>query len=212
MADLFQSTLPQGKWRSFICNAFHQSVISIHTSAREVTILTMALIYMTTISIHTSAREVTLSPYISLWCSTLPQGKWRDIQPLFCQAEDFNPHFRKGSDLNVHCNSLIRIHFNPHFRKGSDTFKFIHPFHPNSISIHTSAREVTPFSRRYPAGWVFQSTLPQGKWPWRANDLGVSMQISIHTSAREVTITLASVTIPSLISIHTSAREVTQKW
>ena len=57
----------------------------------------------------------------------------------------------------------------------------------DSISIHTSAREVTN-----PTGYQAN--------PWN---------ISIHTSAREVTLQNQSKGGDYIISIHTSAREVT---
>ena len=57
--------------------------------------------------------------------------------------------------------------------------------------------------------YLFQSTLPQGKWHHAGNYHVSEYPISIHTSAREVTkISYSYVTI-FMISIHTSAREVT---
>ena len=143
------------------------------------------------ISIHTSAREVTLLRYPELpatqFQSTLPQGKWRCFYGTGKPGNYFNPHFRKGSD--VHCWTqmwlIIRFqstlpqgkwrrdgetmradgkfqstlpqgkwqtrlltmcwiyNFNPHFRKGSDVNNqhIIDTY--QQISIHTSAREVT---------------------------------------------------------------------
>ena len=54
----------------------------------------------------------------------------------------FNPHFRKGSDQAPVMQKTGKLYFNPHFRKGSDiaTRKRGDQM---SISIHTSAREVT---------------------------------------------------------------------
>ena len=57
------------------------NLISIHTSAREVTIIVMLGSHHLHISIHTSAREVTI----------------QDVLGAVFMA-DFNPHFRKGSD------------------------------------------------------------------------------------------------------------------
>ena len=164
----FQSTLPQGKWLSPLIHLFPPIQISIHTSAREVTecqwpkhkllqfqstlpqgkwLLGDEVMYGLGISIHTSAREVTAAcEKCSQWC------------------KDFNPHFRKGSDLTPLVTALVPIvfqstlpqgkwqicmhgrmevsDFNPHFRKGSDP-------------AYLDEGE-----------WVltFQSTLPQGKW------------------------------------------------
>ena len=55
------------------------------------------------ISIHTSAREVT------------KYGK-----KAIYHLDDFNPHFRKGSDSVGRRVELLQAYFNPHFRKGSD--------------------------------------------------------------------------------------------
>ena len=58
-----------------------QLIISIHTSAREVTAVSVYMAGFSPISIHTSAREVT------------------SLEDLTAYAQkDFNPHFRKGSD------------------------------------------------------------------------------------------------------------------
>ena len=59
-------------------------MISIHTSAKEVTIKTALWRINVKISIHTSAKEVTI-----IW--DLP----------FLWTKDFNPHFREGSDRYV---------------------------------------------------------------------------------------------------------------
>ena len=59
-----------------------QLEISIHTSAREVTDFQIAGPQHIIISIHTSAREVT------------KYGK-----KAIYHLDDFNPHFRKGSDV-----------------------------------------------------------------------------------------------------------------
>ena len=77
------------------------------------------------ISIHTSAREVT-----------------QDITDLICHIRDFNPHFRKGSDIRSTTSIRLVKNFNPHFRKGSDPSPRIRVCFV-LISIHTSAREVT---------------------------------------------------------------------
>ena len=142
------------------------------------------------ISIHTSAREVTYKrkakDEASRFQSTLPQGKWRkSFWTKLCNLSYFNPHFRKGSDFSAF--SIVFC---------------------SSISIHTSAREVTDILIRPQPCHKFQYTLPQGKWRilcwWcfclinfnphfrKGSDCGVMLlpivfMISIHTSAREVT-------------------------
>ena len=120
--------------------------ISIHTSAREVTmccngirwykwfqstlpqgkwpLVTRINGFSLQISIHTSAREVTSCIVAidgsTVFQSTLPQGKWRRSDTDQAADQHFNPHFRKGSDRE-HARNVQRIRdFNPHFRKGSD--------------------------------------------------------------------------------------------
>ena len=58
---IFQSTLPQGKWRNADGRLSSLLPISIHTSAREVTVFILLFFGFSIISIHTSAREVTKS-------------------------------------------------------------------------------------------------------------------------------------------------------
>ena len=187
--------------------------ISIHTSAREVTAGQEVSHKALGISIHTSAREVTTHPVCWMWTGL-----------------DFNPHFRKGSDLPVYFIQTGIWDFNPHFRKGSDANRAIWQ-QEIPISIHTSAREVTVrwmqysdktgFQSTLPQGkWrynreirenteIFQSTLPQGKWRETWGYADQCCNISIHTSAREVTALMLTLPDSVAISIHTSAREVT---
>ena len=99
----FQSTLPRRKWPSsafvmsflvhfnphfregsdcFPFRAIHPFChISIHTSAKEVTVLPVLFLFCFLISIHTSAKEVTYADMV-----------------LRHHLQDFNPHFREGSD------------------------------------------------------------------------------------------------------------------
>ena len=121
------------------------SAISIHTSAREVTQRRDHKVLFFRISIHTSAREVTLL-----------------LNEKVAIHADFNPHFRKGSDRSRSFFALEKADFNPHFRKGSDLY-FEYVIVIMQISIHTSAREVTVNVVPAGDGFIFQSTLPQGK-------------------------------------------------
>ena len=141
--------------------------------------------------------------------STLPQGKW-PCWLFFPQSfHGFNPHFRKGSDWKVPVPQTGTLSFNPHFRKGSDC--------KSSINVGLI--------------FLFQSTLPQGKWQNTAKSQEFAREVSIHTSAREVTsVRLYQYLLPEFqstlpqgkwlfhpfppphsvsVSIHTSAREVT---
>ena len=77
-------------------------------------------------------------------------------------SNNFNPHFRKGSDPITASRNINTINFNPHFRKGSDVFT-LYTFGSFTISIHTSAREVTNVAQTLRKYNGFQSTLPQGK-------------------------------------------------
>ena len=121
--------------------------ISIHTSAREVTSVRTQNTVELSISIHTSAREVT---------------------------EDDGTH---GSDHN---------NFNPHFRKGSDVWCGI-PSAGSGISIHTSAREVT--GRISPTRSATSISIHTSAREVTAGQevSHKALGISIHTSAREVT-------------------------
>ena len=132
--------------------------------------LTLSVATLHDISIHTSAREVTVFTERSV-----------------TDEIDFNPHFRKGSDIYRSELCYRKSHFNPHFRKGSDgtmlllRVQLIISIHTSArevtavsvymagfspISIHTSAREVTYGLRDHSEeAHIFQSTLPQGKWP-----------------------------------------------
>ena len=143
-------------------------LISIHTSAKEVTDGVWGWAYGGAISIHTSAKEVTwnhLLFYLILrFQSTLPRRKW----PL---------HFyflEHSSPISIHTSakevtwltsyfSSILPDFNPHFREGSDNYL------PElsvcfAISIHTSAKEVTKHGLWDLMFQWFQSTLPRRKW------------------------------------------------
>ena len=80
VTEIFQSTLPQGKWR--IRLIFCRSLIWFQSTLPQGKwrILLPDVIICPNISIHTSAREVTLIKQwkilITEFQSTLPQGKW----------------------------------------------------------------------------------------------------------------------------------------
>ena len=143
--------------------------ISIHTSAREVTMSEAKHTLGLAISIHTSAREVTeLSDTINSagieFQSTLPRGKWQlyahgiwicnhisihtsarevtTFQVTTAFGTAFQSTLPQGKWPYSALSDPNGLNFNPHFRKGSD-------------------RELCPKLRGYTQ---FQSTLPQGKW------------------------------------------------
>ena len=119
------------------------------------------------ISIHTSAREVTV-------LRSGLSGIHRNFNPHFRKGSDypsvpstlysynFNPHFRKGSDA-VSSADLALFAISIHTSAREVTLGLTKKLMKRSISIHTSAREVTfrfEFLFCFP---LFQSTLPQGK-------------------------------------------------
>ena len=106
-------------------NNLHLWGISIHTSAKEVTLSSYDTPIKPRISIHTSAKEVT---------------RWHNHFPI--SALYFNPHFREGSDDFKWSDTDKDRYFNPHFREGSDLGGQYGCLYID-ISIHTSAKEVT---------------------------------------------------------------------
>ena len=147
-ATLFQSTLPQGKWhhtpRGLLTGLVFQSTLP----QGKWLIQKMDLTHTSRISIHTSAREVT-----------------HREQEAKAKERNFNPHFRKGSDLH-------------RMAKKAPSKEFQSTLPQGKWHMPRGGRGYDP---------VFQSTLPQGKWrkipAWKY----FVKFISIHTSAREVT-------------------------
>ena len=122
-------------------------IISIHTSAREVTVISGHPSIRIMISIHTSAREVTRRAIIDarevrISIHTSAREVTFAVVGLYQLIKNFNPHFRKGSDKRTVKQNIYLCNFNPHFRKGSDDTS-VQLFYNLQISIHTSAREVT---------------------------------------------------------------------
>ena len=98
------------------------------------------------ISIHTSAREVT------------KYGK-----KAIYHLDDFNPHFRKGSDSVGRRVELLQAYFNPHFRKGSDCRKGQDPSERYDFNPHFRKGSDGYYIDLESQIMQFQSTLPQGK-------------------------------------------------
>ena len=75
----FQSTLPQGKWPKHLPNQSNTTYFNPHFRKGSDRNL-LAFLFRRAISIHTSAREVTIHDGFVLcedkFQSTLPQGKW----------------------------------------------------------------------------------------------------------------------------------------
>ena len=187
----FQSTLPQEKWPYINAKLLHIHAISIHTSAREVTTCSFHRHINYGISIHTSAREVTwlhnAFTTFTQFQSTLPQEKWLDGQQYIAdrvvisihtsarevtdkeclkryRANNFNPHFRKGSDVPVVALSSGYLNFNPHFRKGSDASDVDRLLGTNDFNPHFRKGSDKGSAAGSWTWYRFQSTLPQGKW------------------------------------------------
>ena len=80
-STIFQSTLPQGKWRHYHAVIYAVFVISIHTSAREVT----------------KCRWQTFFSF-AYFNPHFRKGSDWSIRDTIISELDFNPHFRKGSD------------------------------------------------------------------------------------------------------------------
>ena len=214
----FQSTLPQGKWHNYLHTPTILTIISIHTSAREVTMPERCYDGVTWISIHTSAREVTNATrselggtYISIhtsarevtcfrysrrncrrFQSTLPQGKWPNMESRLYSGLSISIHTsaREVTKIIIKTNGV------------------------KAISIHTSAREVTKllwqrfkwwrhFNPHFRKGSDFDGSnlyyvVTNFNPHFRkgsdkvTGDYNQDVGISIHTSAREVTIAIDS--------------------
>ena len=230
----FQSTLPQGKWPAFSQFERESTSISIHTSTREVTSRWDRPGTNGNISIHTSTREVTalwhLEKNYRKFQSTLPQGKWLAAVWILNGSVNFNPHFHKGSDHPGYNTSLPGRDFNPHFHKGSDsrqpalwtTCPYFNPhFHKGSdYPYWNDISKTYVFQSTLPQGkwlrprqnwrgfWLFQSTLPQGKWRLfhSRNRFITNFNPHFHKGSDKRFFGMARVNV---ISIHTSTREVT---
>ena len=143
------------------------------------------------ISIHTSAKEVTVkvSPelYAQLFQSTLPRRKWLCHSQGAYAGKNFNPHFREGSDTGMEVPGGLISDFNPHFREGSDRWEW-HRCRFPWISIHTSAKEVT--IDKESASQILEISIHTSAKEVTTGHCIIRyiVSISIHTSAKEVTL------------------------
>ena len=189
----FQSTLPQGKWPKKTDGLLPPATISIHTSTREVTPLSMEQTALDAISIHTSTREVTKS------CEWFRKSFKISIHT---STREVTPQYKAFAD-----NYIISIHTSTR-----EVTKIIFKWCARSqISIHTSTREVTYIFFMLISLVLFQSTLPQGKWLFlrifiRCHCLDFNPHFHKGSDCAFVPIHPHFV-----ISIHTSTREVTGK-
>ena len=98
----FQSTLPQREWPQAYFKTYNDAYVSIHTPAKGVTWFSL-----------NSSIDFRFQ-------STLPQREWHESGKLISSQICFNPHSRKGSDMESMCRSEIA-----------------------QVSIHTPAKGVT---------------------------------------------------------------------
>ena len=123
---------------------------------------------VTQVSIHTSAREVTY--YDNDGFGSL------DVS-IHTSAREVTLQF-------IPCDKVLEVSIHTSAREVTAGRLDLAWFW--WVSIHTSAREVTSGRLCMMTSFMFQSTLPQGKW----HNLHLSIlykSVSIHTSAREVT-------------------------
>ena len=147
IAEKFQSTLPQGKWRC--CNK------SLQWLLQE---------FQSTLPQGKWHKQTGHPTQGLLFQSTLPQGKWRWRHWLKKILIYFNPHFRKGSDDYLISSEWLSKNISIHTSAREVTW---------STGGDGACKE---FQSTLPQGkwrlqldqsrvsWEFQSTLPQGKW------------------------------------------------
>ena len=170
---MFQSTLPQGKWHHL--SDYGCFWLSFQSTLPQGKWLMLAILFLFILMFQSTLPQgkwrLLLFHAILIrfsFQSTLPQGKWQEYKLSVGKDGSFNPHFRKGSDLDpvpprlalkafqstlpqgkwLSFDSfwLVSTCFNPHFRKGSDVGDAERCDWCNAVSIHTSAREVTYLS------------------------------------------------------------------
>ena len=121
---LFQSTLPQGKWPT--------TIKPDHPPRR----------FQSTLPQGKWRGQDGYAGSFGKFQSTLPQGKWRNINLCKCSRWGISIHTSAREVTRSLETRTGRTNFNPHFRKGSDLY-FEYVIVIMQISIHTSAREVT---------------------------------------------------------------------
>ena len=155
-SNLFQSTLPRGKWPFDPIS--RPAYINFNPHFREGSDTTEFQTQMLEIiSIHTSAREVTFLliglSYIRYYFNPHFREGSDSMMPIMALTWGyFNPHFREGSDCGRNGIIMHSFYFNPHFREGSDDLMAIFGLF-SAISIHTSAREVTVLNQILGKDW-----------------------------------------------------------
>ena len=187
----FQSTLPQGKWLLSLSNCEKAANFNPHFHKGSDNDTKNFPFCHTYFNPHFHKGSDLYIPFcqgrrhgISIHTSTREVTVW-DLQadPVL---DDFNPHFHKGSDRPNSSALFMLKDFNPHFHKGSDK---------TSLSLWTTSIDFNPHFHK-------GSDLRQAF----KRDFFI---ISIHTSTREVTDELLKKIQEISISIHTSTREVT---
>ena len=190
----FQSTLPRGERRCFLCSALNVVIISIHAPARGATCgCCGAPIAHETISIHAPARGATrradylYSNYYNISIHAPARGATSRRRSPCWRGNNLNPRSREGSDARRK-SKAVQSH----------------------ISIHAPARGAT-YQGAVSAleAMIFQSTLPRGERPRpgpRACRLSHFNPRSREGSDLEISIWVNSASI----SIHAPARGATR--
>ena len=146
-------------------------MISIHTTAKVMTLIILCIRNLCQVSIYTTAKVMTSTDirqyrtnYISI--HTTAKVVTPPESGTSFPIEYFNPHHREGGDNDLYNNILGGWNFNPHHREGGDSstprvYSWIFDFNPHhreggdpsllcgssqiTISIHTTAKVVTGF-------------------------------------------------------------------
>ena len=143
---IFQSTLPQGKWRPWCGQGCWYVDFNPHfrkgSDCRQPVEKGRSNTFQSTLP-QGKWRIDVVSVFLKVkFQSTLPQGKWRHNYTVIYAIFIFQSTLPQGKWLTDFGKVVTLIDFNPHFRKGSDR---LHNYKRTCycISIHTSAREVT---------------------------------------------------------------------
>ena len=142
---MFQSTLPQGKWRQWQVGT--QRICCFNPHFRK-----------------GSDKHCRRSIY-ETGCFNPHFRKGSDSKGFVTKntSDGFNPHFRKGSDEDK-SDEYVVFGVSIHTSAREVTGKVWNILQQIPVSIHTSAREVTFLGDSMIKNNRFQSTLPQGKW------------------------------------------------
>ena len=233
----FQSTPPHGRRPASATWAMGVSQVSIHASAREATVNTLAEGLRKLVSIHASAREATRAsldcwPFSWMFQSTPPHGRRRVKTGMEPRMSCFNPRLRTGGDVYPNRKLTAPRSFNPRLRTGGDLtegwtwlrnsrFQSTPPHGRRPqlppakmgeavVSIHASAREAT--GALFQSGardTPFQSTPPHGRRRQASGHFQPPCQFQSTPPHGRRHFTILFESFDQRVSIHASAREAT---